>query len=625
MESPYGSIKLSIAVLIRDAAESIGAKAGNVESTIDFSKGLGDISCSIAFRLARELKKPPQDIAKSIAAKVKKQNIITKVTADNGFVNFYLDRPRFTKEVVDYSSALETEKDFSETGRRERVIIEYPSANPVHPLHVGQLRNALLGDALSNVYDAIGYTVERQDYIDDLGLQMMEALWGYLHFPGRSNGKKFDHRLGEVYVEANKYMEANDIKGELSELAQLVEQDGTRESITNHEVAENCVMAQHETLFNLGIYHTVMIWESDIVREKLLQKAMDTLLKEGFIEKLQSGDYSGCIAIDLAKVENLPKEFKGLKEMVKVLVKSDGVPTYVAKDIAFHMWKFGMLRNTFKYKAFIKKQDNGRPLYTTYPDGEAMDFGGVRKSINIIDVKQSFPQDILKLAFRIMKRDDIADNIIHLAYGRVELEEGTLAGRKGTWVGNTADDLLGEATKKARELLTERFKLTKNEKEKVAKAVAVAAIKFEFLKMSPEKTIIFSWKWALSFEGNSGPYCQYTYARAMRLIEDAKFDASTAKIADLSAAGSDHEFALVKLLSKEREVVEKTAAELRTNVLTDYAIDIASAFSKFYEMLPILKAAKEEEKNARLALTLTFARTMANVLKLLGIEPIARM
>jgi len=143
--------------------------------------------------------------------------------------------------------------------------------------------------------------------------------------------------------------------------------------------------------------------------------------------------------------------------------------------------------------------------------------------------------------------------------------------------------------------------------------------------MSPEKSIIFSWKWALSFEGNSGPYCQYTYARAMRLIEDAKFDSSAARSADLSALKSDQEFGLIKLLSKEKEAVEKTATELRTNVLTDYAIDIASAFSKFYEALPILKAGREEEKQARLALTLTFAETMANVLRLLGIEPIARM
>lgn len=623
MESPYGSVKASIAALVEEALESLGAKAENLAPTIDFSKGFGDISCAVAFKLAKDLKKSPQEIAESIAGKIKVQKFITKVTADGGFVNFHLDRAWFTNEVISYSHMLEIEKMFSEIGKKERVIIEFPSANPVHPLHVGQLRNALLGDTISNVCNAVGYSVERQDYIDDLGVQMMEALWGFLHFEG-SEDKKFDHRLGEVYVAANKHMETHDIKNELSELAQLVEQDGTRESITNREVAENCVMAQHQTLFDLGIYHNVMIWESDILKEQLLKKAMDALLKEGFAEKIQGGEYNGCIAIDLSKVRDLPKEFQGLKEKIKVLIKSDGTPTYVAKDIAFHMWKFGMLKNTFKYKAFIKRQENGEPLYTTYPEGEPMDFGNVKKSINIIDVKQSFPQDILKLAFRIMKREDIADNIVHRSYGRVELEEGTLAGRKGTWIGNTADDLLGEATKKARELLTERFKLTKNEKERVARAVAVAAIKFEFMKLSPEKAIIFSWKWALSFEGNSGPYCQYTYARALRLLEDSKFDPKAAQ-PDFSLASSDAEFSLVKLLSKEKEMVEKTAAELRPNVLTDYAIDIASAFSKFYESLPILGAKEEKEKEARLALTLAFASTMAGMLRLLGIEPIARM
>lgn len=622
MESPYGSVKKSIAGLVDGALQKMKVKAPDLESSIDFSKGFGDVSCSIAFGFARDLKKAPAEIAKVILGNMEKPAFIDDITADKGFVNFYLNREWFAKEVINYSLKLKPGK-ISDIGKMERVIIEYPSANPVHPLHVGQLRNALLGDTLANAYEAVGYEVEREDYIDDLGLQMMEAMWGYLHLKPKP-GKKFDHALGEVYVETNKYMETHDLKEELSQLAQLTEQDGTMESIAGREIAENCAMAQNETMFDYGIYHNVMVWESDILRNRLMDKAMSMLLKAGFVERIDSGEYKGCVVIDLTKIKNLPKDFRGLKEMTKVLIRADGTPTYVAKDIAFHMWKFGMLENTFKYREFVKEQENGKPLFTTNQTGETMEFGDAKKAINIIDVKQSFPQELLKLAFRIMKREDITDNIIHLAYGRVELEEGTLAGRKGTWVGNTADDLLDEATKKAETLLGTRFKLSEKERKGIARSVALAAIKFEFLKVAPETAIIFSWKWALSFEGNSGPYCQYTYARAMRLITDSKFDIRKAAV-DYPTLSGDRELALLKLLSKSKETAEKTAGELRPNVLTDYAIELASAFSKFYEASPILKAATEKERDARLSLTIAFTSTMFWVLTLLGIEPIEKM
>lgn len=624
-DSPFGAVKDDIIESVAAALKTLKYSPHGVESSVDFSKGFGDLSCSISFRLSKEIKKSPNDVANEIAAKLKKPKSIEKVTVENGFINFHLDRVAFSKDAVAYALKLDG-KPISDIGKKKRVIIEYPSANPIHPLHVGQLRNMLIGDSLSRIYDSCGYVVEREDYIDDLGLQMMEALYGYINLKEKKLDRKFDHWLGNVYVEVNKQMEQNDLKKEFSKLAQLVEQDGTFESKLNKEVAENVVRAQYDTMFKYDVYHDVLVWEGDILKNKLLDKTMNMMLKNGFVEKVTEGEYNGCIVIDLNKIKDLPKEFQGLKENVKVLVRADGTPTYVAKDIAFHAWKFGLLPNTFVYRKFMDAQPNGKPLYTTSAEGEQMDFGGVNTAINIIDVKQSFPQEVLKLAFRVMQRNDIADGITHLAYGRVELEEGTLAGRKGTWVGNTADDLYMEATKKAKALITQKVKIEEKDQEKVANTVGLGAIKFDFLKMSPEKNIIFSWKWALSFEGNSGPYCQYTYARAKRMIEDSGINITKeAKNADMSFAVSDSEFQLAKLLSMSKEVVEKTCREMRSNNLTEYAIQLASAFSKFYEEVPILKAKAEVERKSRLALTLAFAETMKYVLSLLGISVVERM
>lgn len=603
--------------------KDLGYKPKDISGTIDFSKGFGDISCSVSFALAKEQKKSPNAIASEIKEKIKKPQHVESITVETGFINFHLSRKEFSSSVIFYASNPENLKSLSNSGRGVNAIIEYTSANPIHPLHVGQLRNALLGDSLSRTYKACGYNVEREDYIDDLGLQMVQAMWGHLHLKSPDD-KKFDHRIGKLYVEVNKRAESTDMKKELSDLAQLIEQDGTYESKLAREVAEACVRAQYETLFDYGIYHDLLVWESDIVKDKLLEKAMHTLSGIGLTEKVTDGEYTDCVVIDLNKIKELPKEFQGLKESIKVLIRSNGTPTYVAKDIAFHMWKFGMLENDFKYIKFMEHQADGTPLYSTAQTGSRMDFGNMQRAINIIDVRQSHPQEMLRLAFRGMGKEKIAENIIHLAYGKVDLEEGALAGRKGTWIGNTADDLLAEAITKARTLIGSKLEHSKADEEKIARNVALAAIKFEFLKFAPEKHMTFSWELALSFDGNSGAYAQYMHARATRILEEAPKGALSKGLGEMPEV-SDTEFELAKMLSRANEAAEKAAHELRPNVITEYINDLAYAFSKFYEQCPVLKADSDKEKAFRLGLTLAFRNTMKAMLWLIGIEALDRM
>ncbi len=614
--SPYNVVKSAISAAIAAACEGIGYGAPNLENAIDFAKGFGDISCSVSFRLAKEHKKDANSIASEIAVSLKKPSYVEKVTAENGFINFHLDRSAFSLLVLGEAKGMRSKIN-------ERVIIEYPSVNPNKPWHVGHLRNALLGDSIANMYEELGFDVEREDYIDDLGLQMAESLWWYLNSDGKAD-KKFDHWLGEEYVKVNQHLDEAAAKEGVPKTLSLMGQDGTYESKLLRDIVTECVKAQYETAFSFSIFHDLLVWESDIVREKLLEKALYKLKKYGFIETPTSGEYANCTVMDLKKIKDLPDEFKGLKEDVKVLVRSNGVPMYVAKDIAFHMWKFGIIENLFKYSVFTDRQLNGDVLYTTSPEGKEMDFARVKIAINIIDARQSHPQSVLKLAFRAMGMIDEANSIRHLAYGMVELESGALSGRKGTWLGYSADDLIRETEAKAKGLVSSRFKMGKYEMEEIVAGVAVSAIKFEFLRVSPERKIVFSWGSALNFEGNSGPYAQYMHARAARILEEAPKEALGKKL-EKAPEITDAEFSLVKLISKGDYIIEKAANELRPNVIADYITELGYAFAGFYEKSPILKAGSETEKAFRIKLTAAFKRTMKKMLEMLGMAALERM
>ena len=615
-DSAYSRVKKELSKSIKKAAESLGYNAEGLENTIDFSKGFGDISCSISFRLAKAKKKDANSIANEIKSKLEKSDYFDTITVENGFINFHLNREMFTNLVL--GDVLETKK------KRERVIVEYVSVNPNKPWHVGHLRNALLGDTISNIHDSLGYEVERENYIDDLGLQIAVTTWWYLNRNNKPD-KKFDQWLGEEYVKVSQEMANNqEVKEGVEKALALIAQDGTYESRMAREIATGCIMAQNTTAHNFLIYQDLMVWDSDIVREQLLEKALNMLKNYKFIETPETGDYAKCTIINLKVIKNLPEDFKGLKEDAKVLIRSNGVPTYVAKDIAFHMWKLGMLEDTFKYSVFDKEQKAKRILYTTGPDGKHMDFANVKIAINIIDARQRHEQSVIKIAFSAMGKEEQANNIRHLAYGLVELESGALSGRKGTGIGYSADDILRETEAKAQQLISSRFKFGKEDEHKVVKSVALAAIKFEFLKMGPEKKIVFSWEKALNFEGNSGPYAQYMHARATRILEEAPKELaskSPGKVKNIT----DQEFALLKLLSKHSDVVEKAAQELRPNVITEYINELAYAFATFYENSPILKADLDIDKVFRIALTRSFKNVMKNQLGLLGIDALERM
>ncbi len=626
--SPYVQVKSLILDALQKAIASLGYPQFELENTLTEPKANADFACSAAFRISKTAKKNPNEIASAIAAKIPEIKYVKKVTADNGFVNFHLDRGEFSGDVIKFALASPSAVVHSNIGNNTSLILEYVSVNPVHPWHIGHLRNALLGDALANMYQTCGYNVERQYYMDNLGLQASLGVWATmnkdkLHIEADPT-KRFDYFLGELYVSANRMLEKDpSLNADTKNVLALMEQSGTYEANLAREMAEGFLNAERQTAFSYGIYQDVVIWESDIVGQRLLDKMLEILERKRLIKKPAEGKYKGCIVIELNDLKNLPKELTGLREDAKVLIRSDGSANYLAKDIAFHMWRFGLIENNFLFSKFIEKQPNGKPLYTTAPDGQKMDFGNADMAITMTDIRQNFEFLLLKVIFDSIGESKKANALKHIGYGVVELEGGSLSGRKGTWAGYTADDLLNEARERAEKAMKGSDEITKEEREKIAQKVGLGAIKFEFLKISPERKIVFSWDRALNFEGNSGPYCQYTYARATRIIEKSGVKIPS-KFAN-DAFEDDATFQLIKTMSACQEMVEKACREDRPNVLTDYLIELSSAFSRFYESVQVLKEESSSKREGRIALIYAFRNVMKSTLAVLGIEAIERM
>ena len=643
----YDLIKEDIVELI---SSFIGPKYNltnqEIANSIDISK-FADFSCSIAFKISENQKnnQTPNQIALDLKAEFEqKLKFIKNIDVTNGFINFYLDKNIFSNNLVKYIvQSIENKSTFTEfllfNIKHEKIIIESPSVNPNKPWHLGHLRNALLGDVISNIFQIYGYDVERQDYIDDLGLQMVESIWGYLHLNNKID-KKFDQWLGEEYVRVNKYIEENDIKQDLNALSALIEQDGTYESNLTKKIALQCVIAQYETAFSYDIYHNVLIWESDIVKSHLLEKSMKILKEGNFIDIPKEGKYANCTIINFDILPNIPDEIKAMEEKVKVLIRSNGMPTYLAKDIAFHMWKFGLIKNIFKYRKLMT-QPNKKPLFTSesinsfYPDTELKDFGDCTKVINIIDSRQSYLQSLIKVAFNAIGKPVIANNLKHLSYGEVVLEATALSGRKGTWIGYTADLLLEQAKEKAHSLIKSKFELSQDDQKTISKTIALSAIKFEFLKLSPEKKLVFSWDDALNFNANSGPYAQYTYARASRILEKASIHTKDiiAKI-NFSYDMNEMEFDLIKVMSKIRSNILKSVIEYKPSILISYINELCVSFTRFYENIHILDTNANNNKNSninnneynsRLAILLSFKYCIDLLFNIIGLYPLNKI
>ncbi|VVB98551.1 Arginine--tRNA ligase [uncultured archaeon] len=595
---------------IREEIAKLLSKAAGVDealalASLEMPKGtFGDMSSRIAFELAREQKKNPVELAREMAAKIPASRYVEKVVATGPYVNFFFS----SKYFAEISEDAARDGKFGEGKKKKgKTIVEFPSVNPNKPWHIGHLRNALLGDSVARILAFSGEHVEAMDYIDDLGLQVAQSLYGYMNANAKPEGK-FDHWIGGQYVHVAAEIEKNpDVDRKVRELLKKMEHGNNEVSEKGRWLSEEVVKAQYETDFALSIYHDVLVFESDILRV-VFHEGMDRLKKSKAIHLEKEGKNAGCWVVQLGE------KYKEMKDDQKILIRSDGTATYTGKDIIFQFWKFGLLSNDFTYADFIK-QPNGKTAEKTVPEGRARDFGRASRVINIIGVEQSYPQAVIKDTFAALGYAKEAENLIHLAYEHAVLPEGKFSGRKGTWLGNTVDEFMDEAKKRAYEKI--KKEMAEKEKVETADKVGIAAIKFSFLRTTPEKKIIFEWEKALSFEGDSGPYLQYAYVRTLGILN--KWGGKTT---ELEARGefNDDEKAVLRQVSIFKEIVGKAARDLRPHYIADYALELSTTFNKFYAKNQVIGAENEEAKDRRLLITAAAANVLKNALDLLGIE-----
>ncbi len=529
-----------------------------------------DYQSRIAFFLAKKEKKNPVEIAKRIVEKIEKPFWLEAVVASGPYINFDLSLKGIEQGLKILEQGFEK--------KNKTVMVEFPSVNPNKPWHVGHLRNAILGDTISNILEYCGYGVLRVDYIDDLGLQVAKTYWAIREKQSKPD-KKYDHWLGEQYVIAEKESNEEEVK----EILKNMEQGSLPEV---REMSEKCVKEQYKTAFNYMIYHDYLVFESNIVSD-MLGQGLELLKQNTAIVKETSGKNKGCWVVKL----DYDFGFGKLKDPDKILIRSDGTLVYTGKDVIFHLWKAGLLGN-LKFKNFIE-QPNGTVAKMSCKNGEEKDLKA-DILINVIGSEQKYPQAVIR---EVLKKLNISVELKHLAYEHVELPEGRFSGRKGTWKGYTADELYEESLKRVNNI----------------PEVAAAAIRFAFLKVHPSKKIIFNWEDAVSLEGGSGPYLQYSLVRAKSILS------KISEKGELKCLDSWERELLIKILML-RKIIEKSSYSLEPHTLANYCLELANLFNKFYEKSPILKETDIAKKMSRIFIVKKYVQHMLSALALLGIQ-----
>ncbi|NJE26316.1 arginine--tRNA ligase [Thermococcus sp. MV5] len=637
----YDDVKENIKELLEDViSEMLKKEEKSWEGEILFdetpSMEFGDFATTVAFQLAKVFRKAPQMIAQEIVSNLegKLPEYIAKIeVAGAGYINFFLEYEKFGTLTVE--EILQKGEHFGESdlGEGKKVIVEHTSVNPTKPLHMGHARNAVLGDTIARIMRALGYNVEVQNYIDDLGVQFAQVLWGYLNMrdefekimeelkkKGLSKDDIIDHALGLLYVEVHKKMEEDpEVERKIRALMKELEEGKSEVAEKGRKLAEDVLKAQMKTTYRLNISYDLLSWESDIVRSGIFEEAYEKIEANPHFEWAKEGKYKGAFIMKLGDL------FPDLENPDTVLIRSDGTATYTGKDIAYHLWKFGKVNADMLYKLWDKVEKH--ETWTTSKDGEKMPgrFANADIVVNVIGSEQRYEQKAVAYALKLLGYEEAYKNFHHLAYEHVISPEGKFSGRKGTWIGFTVDEVLDEAVKRAKELVEEKNpSLSEKEKEKIAEIVGVGAVRYNLVKYSPEKIITFRWEDVLNFEGESAPYIQYAHARCASILKKARETGMTInptellKKADFSRL-DQKEKELIKAIAKFPEIVKTAGRDIKPNLIATYANELAMIFNRFYMAIPVLKA-EEGTRETRLLLVIATKQVLKNALELMGIE-----
>ena len=598
----------------------------DISFTVEPAKpGFGDVSSNISFLLAKNLKKSPQEISTIVSEKYSQlhHTLVSKVEPhSSGYINFFANWEKLNQLILSESDL--DEFGSVDLGKNSTVVVEHTSVNPNKALHIGHIRNIIVGDTISRILEKSNYKVNVLNYVDDSGLQVADILVGFKHLgfsQDPPNGKKFDHYCGDdVYVKTTEKYEQDPTLQEIRKNILKELEDGNSDTAKfADEITGKVLENQLETCWNLGVTYDCLNYESQIIRSGLWSKIFEKLKEMNLVEFEKEGKNSGCWVI----------RGEG-KEEDKILVRSDGTATYIAKDIPYAAWKLGLLEDPFNYKKYKKTQTGPRTLWQTTLDVSnepKQNFTG-EKVVTVIDSRQARLQKIITMLMAKFK--STSDAYVHLGYESVTLSADTaktlgldtggkqaqMSGRKGLYV--NADSVYDLLKNKTIEETTKRHpEMDSSEIEKIAHQISVGTLRYEMIKQDLDKIIAFDLTKSLSLEGDTASYIQYTHARAARIIE--KSEQTPTIDVDFSLLTDPNEISLVKMIGLFGLQVRDSAKNLSPKVISRYCHDLAVAFNSFYETVKVLGIEDKNLEKSRLCLVHSFKMTIERSLNLLGI------
>ncbi len=619
---------------------------------------LGDFAIPI-FPFAKPLRSAPLKIAEAIRAEIGTiEGIAEMQVAPPGYLNVRIDRGWM-------AAALAADKKPDAEVPAGKILVEHSSINPNKAAHIGHLRNAILGDTFVRLLRYAGREVDIQNYIDNTGVQVADVVVGFTHIEKKSRAEiealtrqpRFDYYCWDLYARVSQWYEADkqNLQVRLQTLHAI--EDASSETAAVSELISVAVLRRHlETMDRLDIEYDFLPRESEILHLHFWDAAFTKLKEAGVLTFESEGKNKGCWVMRRAgtakpsSTTEDTEEDKITEEDQKVIVRSNGTVGYVGKDIAYHMWKFGLLGRDFGYRKFYR-YPNGHDCWISTADGEKdhPHFGDVAEIYNVIDARQSEAQNTVIEALRGLGHGEAAEHYTHFSYEMVALtprcaaelgyklsEEDKarsyieVSGRKG--FGVKADDLLDQLIASAKKEVDSRHpQIGEPERLQIATQIAIGALRYFMLKYTKQSVIAFDFKEALSFEGETGPYAQYAVVRATSIFRKAGFDPDTffgdsagqISAADLSnsltgeAANEIWELWLAS--SKTSSVIDQCIATTEPAYLAKHVFQLGQLFNTFYHRHPILSEPDEKRKQFLLATVAVVRRELIRCLAVMGI------
>jgi arginyl-tRNA synthetase len=653
----YLELQKQLAGCLRSVLQSrFSVEIENIPVEIPPELKFGELATPIALQLARTLRKAPKVIAQEIVEAIGTvPGFASFEVAGAGYINARLDRGAGVRAIVD--------GDGHSLDMQDHVLVEHTSINPNKAAHIGHLRNAILGDTFVRLLRAAGNQVDVQNYIDNTGVQVADVVVGFQHLECKTlaevrallselkaRGERVDYYCWDLYARTSQWYE----QGSAEENAERKKfryatlhaiEEGGNETAEVAELISTAVLRRHlETMLRLDIEYDFLPRESEILHLKFWDVAFEQLKQMGVLYFETEGKNKGCWVMRRPGAEIAEGE---LDEDAKVIVRSNGTVTYVGKDIAYHLWKFGLLGRDFGYRKFFKYPDHECWISTEHGEAGHPHFGGATAIYNVIDSRQSDPQANVIQALRGMGHTVQADHYTHFSYEMVALtprcavdlgytvsEEDLsrpyieVSGRKG--FGVKADDLIDKLIAATREEVEKRQTSREEaERQKIAEQVAIGALRYFMLKFTRNSVIAFDFKDALSFEGETGPYAQYAAVRIRNIFRKGGTtpEAELAKLAEIAELGKYLEgeenediWALWLRAGRRSLVLDQAIGASEPAYLAKHAFQLAQEFNNFYHKHHILTEDDPAQKTFLLATAAVALRELVTVLGWLGIE-----